>query len=276
MAGLLNGVGNLVGDLGDAVGDLADPLLRQGRNGNRDGDDETTKTSTAGPLGGGLPAPAPTATTSSDRAADRNSAAETGGVIQISLPNLLPTVPLLAGGSTRSISSATSSASSVSSRATTTSAARQSTTAAPEQSTTTPPAAASPTPTAVSDTIPALPLTTAQAESTTLLAVVSPTSLSVSTSAATSTGDGLGPKSSLAASQGGGFVMDPSKNPTMMALVIAVPIGLALIIGVTVLLFKKGCLGGKRRRNQYVIQDEMEHEAVLKAHAQKFGPSANY
>ncbi|TLD34076.1 hypothetical protein PspLS_00212 [Pyricularia sp. CBS 133598] len=271
MAGLLNGVGGLVGD---TVGSVTVPLLGQEKGGNRNGNDDNE---TVRPPRGGLLAPAPSASASPSPPPDRNSAADGPGLIQVSAPNLLPTLPLLNGGNSRSTAVPTSSA-----RTT----ARSSTTAVPSSSsaptsvptnTPTPPAPTpDPEPTSIPPTSP--PQTTPLAPlPTTLDTIATPLP---STSSVPNVGQGLGapPLATPSAAQsqaGGGFVMDPTKNPVMMALVIAVPIGLALIIGITVLLFKKGCLGSGRRKGR-VIKDEIEHEAWQKVHAQKFGPSANY
>lgn len=80
-----------------------------------------------------------------------------------------------------------------------------------------------------------------------------------------------------AAAEQQGTVLDPSKNPTMMALVITVPVAAIVLIGVTVVLWKGGCLRcGRGRRQKNIIKGEMEHEAWQKVHAEKFGPSSNY
>ncbi|TLS21414.1 uncharacterized protein PpBr36_10283 [Pyricularia pennisetigena] len=275
MAGLLNGVGGVVGD---TVGGVTAPLLGQGRSNNRNGNDDDE---TARPQRDSLLAPAPSASASASSPPDRNNAAESQGLIQISVPNLLPTLPLRNGGgsSTRGTAAPTSIARGTS---------RNSATAAPSSS---------PAPTSVPANTPTPPAPTSDPEPTSIppqsppettpLLTPVPTTLETiatplpSTSSVLSVGQGLGapspaaPSAAQSQASGGGFVMDPTKNPVMMALVIAVPIGLALIIGITVLLFKKGCLGSERRQGR-VIKDEIEHEAWQKVHAQKFGPSANY
>ncbi|KAI6354860.1 hypothetical protein MCOR25_008444 [Pyricularia grisea] len=265
MAGLLNGVS-------DAVGGVSQPLLGQEKAGNKN------QASSASPTSSTSPSHSATAPK------DNENAAEGTGLVQVSIPNLLPT-SLLNGGNTRSTAVPTSLAKSTARSSSSTTAVPSSAAAPTSAAATNAPTSAAPTSDPASTADPA---TTPDSDPTTIPTTMTPlpttletiaTSLP-STTAVPSLAQGLGAASSAVPSaaqsqSGGGFVMDPSKNPVMMALVIAVPIGLALIIGTTALLFKKGYLGSGRRKGR-VIQDEIEHEAWQKVHAQKFGPSANY
>ncbi|KAI6315090.1 hypothetical protein MCOR04_007931 [Pyricularia oryzae] len=263
MAGLLNGVGGLVGD---TAGSVTVPLLGQERGGNRNGNDGNQGVR---PPRGGLLAPAPSSSGSPSSAPDRNSAADGPGLIQSSASNLLPTLPLGNGGGSRSTAAPTSIARTTQKGSSTAAPSTSATPTSAPSNTPTPPAPTpDPEPTSILPTSP--PETTPLAPlPTTLETIATPLP---TTSSVPNAGQGLGAPPlatpNAAQSQAGGFVMDPTKNPVMMALVIAVPIGLAVIAGITVLLFKKGCLGSGRRKGR-VIQDEIEHEAWQKVHAQK-------